>query len=203
MDIFEIAQQGMKIQEEEIREAAQEEEAKKPHKFDVKEAIEAASNKDYDWFNRLGEDQKIFQPFMMNMWMAQVWTLNNSRAFKGKDAYYVNTAVKVNSHMNANVFNTPKELFWLLSCSVQDYIKTAEDKNGNRRIVDRLEYTFNWVKKSERMTAEKYSPKVIAYMAQELFSSKDKIMDMIDNGLITAEDMKAIENDLDTLELKK
>lgn len=203
MDIFEIAQQGMKIQEEEAKELALEEEAKKPYKLDIKEAIDAVSRQDYDWFNRLGENQKSFQPFMLNMWLGMVWTKNNSRAFKGNDEYYATILRRVNSKLNTSVFHAPKELFWLIACTVQEFIQFETDKKGNKRIVKKLDFDVNWVKKSERLTAEKYSQKVISYMAQELYSSKEKIMDMIDNGLITEDDMKAIEADLSTLEPKK
>lgn len=203
MDIFEIAQQGIKIQEEEAKELALEEEAKKPFKLSMPEAVEAASCKDYDWFNRLGENQKSFQPFMLNMWMGMIWTKNSNRAFKGNDEYYAAILRRVNSKLNTNVFYAPKELFWLLACSVQEYINFEVDKKGNKRISSKLDYDMNWVKKSERMTAEKYDKKVIKYIADELYSSTDKIMDMIDNGLITSDDMDAILADLETLEPNK
>lgn len=203
MDIFEIAQQGMKIQEEERRELEQEEETKKPFKLDIKEAIEAASCKDYDWFNRLGENQKSFQPFMLNMWMGMIWTMNTGRAFKGNDVFYASILRNINSRLNTNVFYTPKELFWLLACSIQEYINFEYDKKGNKRITNKIDYTFNWVKSEKKTSAEKYNKAVIAYMAKELYSSTEKIMDMIDNGLISSEDMAAIEEDLATLEAKK
>jgi hypothetical protein len=203
MDIFEIAKVGMKIQEEELKALSLEEE-KKPNRLDIKAAIEAASCKDYDWYNRLGEDQKLFQPFMLNLWMGMIWTANGNRSFTGRDDCYAVTLRRVNSMMNTNVF-CPKDLFWLIACTVQseDFIKYQTDKKGNKRITDRLEYNLQWVKKSDRLAAEKYDFKVIKYIAQELYSSTDKIMDMIDNGLITAEEMKDISDDLETLELKK
>ena len=40
-------------------------------------------------------------------------------------------------------------------------------------------------------------------MSQELYSSKDKIMDMIDNGLITSEEIAAIVADFETIEETK
>lgn len=203
MDIFEIAQQGMRIQEEERKELELEEDSKKPFKLDIKEAVEAASCKDYDWFNRLGENQKSFQPFMLNMWMGMIWTKNTSRAFKGNDECYAAILRNINSRLNTNVFNSPKELFWLLACTIQEYITFDEDKKGNRYISKKLNYDFSWVKSEKKTAGEKYNKAVIAYMAQELYSSTEKIMDMIDNGLISTEDMLAIEEDLATLEQKK
>jgi hypothetical protein len=203
MDIFEIAQQGMKIQEEELRELAQEEEEKKPYKLDIKEALEAASRKDYDWFNRLGENQKSFQPFMLNMWMGMIWTKNTTRAFKGNDNFYASIIRNVNSKLNTHVFYSPKELFWLLSCTIQEYINYELDKKGNKRISSLLDYDIVWIKSEKKNAGEKYNKKVINYMASELYSSTEKIMDMIDNGLITPEDMTAIEADLETIEEKK
>lgn len=205
MDIFEIAQQGMQIQEDEIKEQeAAEKEAldkKKQHKFNVKEAIEAVSNKDYNWFHELGLDgQKNFQPFMLNLWLGMIWTENRGRAFSGNDEFYASIVRKVNSELNANIFLSSKEMLWLLACTTQDYINFDYDKKGNKIITGKLPFTYDWVKSLVKNADEKYNKKVINYIASELYSSNDKIIDMIDNNLITAEDMKAIEQDLATLE---
>ena len=53
MDIFEIAQQGMKIQAQEQKELQLEQEAEakgKSFKLDIHEILIALAEKDYDWF---------------------------------------------------------------------------------------------------------------------------------------------------------
>jgi hypothetical protein len=205
MDIFEIAQQGIKIQEDEEKVKIAEEAAtakSKTYKIDVKEAIAAASSKDYDWFNRLGENQKSFQPFMINMWMSQIWAQNTNRAFTGNDEFYASIVRDVNLKLNTDIFNVSKEMFWLLACTVQQYINFEYDATTGKRkrLIDQLEFKYKWVKSTKKTAAEKYNKKVIDYMATELYSSSEKIMDMIDNKLITSEDMKEIEKDLATLE---
>lgn len=192
MDIFEIAQQGMAIQEQEKKEleAEQAAEAKaKAYKLDIFEAINAASSKDYDWFNRLGENQKAFAPFMLNMWLGMMWNKgSDQRAFNNNDRVYVELLKNVNYTLNRQIFQVPKEMFWLLACTVQEYDAPF--------VVD--------FKKSAKKNAESKIPKkVIDYMAQELYSSTEKIYDMIDTGLISEEDMKAIAEDLETLEDQK
>lgn len=189
MDIFEIAQQGMKIQEDEKKEKQQEEDAvkkAKSFKIDIFEAINAAANKDYDWFNRLGENQKSFQPFMLNMWLSMVWNKKSTgKKFTNNDKVYAEILKDINYTLNRQLFQVPKEMYWLLACTVNEYDAPF--------IVD--------FKKSLKKTAsEKYNKKVIDYMAAELYSSTEKIIDMIDNGLITVDEMKEIEKDLDTLE---
>jgi len=76
-------------------------------------------------------------------------------------------------------------MFWLLACTIQEYDAP---------------FVVDFKKSKKKTAATKYNKKVIDYIAAELFSSTEKIMDMIDTGLITKEDMKAIEKDLNTLE---
>ena len=189
MDIFDLASEGIKMQSDEIKEKEAEQaqlKAQKSYKIDIKEALLAASNKDYDWFNRLGENQKQFQPFMLNMWMAMIWDRSSKqKKLSHNDLIYTEILKEVNFTLNKQLFNVSKEMYWLLACTVQDFDAPF--------VVD--------FKKSIKKTAgEKYNPKVIKYMAQDLYTSTDKILDMVDNGLITSADMKSIEKDLDTLE---
>lgn len=190
MDIFEIAQQGMKLQEEEKRRAeaelVEEEEKEKAYKLDIKEALKACVEKDYDWFNRLGDHQKHFQPYILNMWLSQVWTKNTSKAITINDEKYFEIVKNINKNVNVNLYSVPKEMLWLLACTVNEY--------------DISEFNYDWVKSEKKGSSSKVDNKVIAYMANELFSSKAKILNMIDNGLITDEDIKSIAADLETLE---
>jgi hypothetical protein len=203
MDIFDIAKQGMQIQEDELKEQQllMQDEKKPAYKFPVFDAVEAASKKDYGWFDRMGEDQKNFQPFMLNMAMGMVWTRNKNKGFKGNDDLYAQLIRDINLKLNPNVYNTPKGLFWLLTCSTQKHIEYATDKKGNKRITGKLNFDVDWLKKE--VSEEKYNQKVIKYIADELLSSTKKIFDMIENGLITHEDMLCIEQDLETIEQKK
>ena len=189
MDIFEIAEQGMKIQEKEKKELVLEEEAAlkaKKYKVDIFEAINAAASKDYSWFDRLGENQKSFQPFMLNMWMSMIWDKKSTqKKFSNNDRVYSEILKNVNYTLNKQIFQVPKEMFWLLACTIQEYDAP---------------FLVDYKKSTTKTASTKYNKKVIDYMSQELFSSAEKIMDMIDNGLITPQDMKEIEKDLDTLE---
>jgi len=189
MDIFEMAQQSLEIQEKEKEEKAleaEQEKKAKSYKVDIFEALKAVESKDYDWFNRLGENQKSFQPFILNMWMSMIWNKNSKqKKFTHNDLIYAEMIKNINYTLNRQLFQVPKEMFWLLACTIQEYDAPF--------VVD--------FKKSMKKTSEsKYNKKVIDYMSQELFSSNEKILDMIDCGLITKEDMKAIEKDLDTID---
>lgn len=190
MDIFELAQQGMQIQEEEIARLEAEELAAKTknHKLNIFEIIEAAQNKDYDWFNRLGEDQKNFQPYILNMWLARLWPKNSpQKKFTNNDWVMADLVKSVNRNLNTNVF-CPKGMFWLLACTIQEHDAP---------------FTVDYKKSTRAEVIEKYNPKVIDYMAKELLSSKEKIGDMIISGLITDAMMQEIEKDLETIEEKK
>ena len=105
MDIFDIAKQGMQIQEDELREQQllMQDEKKPAYKFPVFDAVEAASKKDYGWFDRMGEDQKNFQPFMLNMAMGMVWTRNKNKGFKGNDDLYAQLIRDINLKLNPNL----------------------------------------------------------------------------------------------------
>lgn len=190
MDIFEIAQQGMKLQEEEKQREAEEkaaEEKEKSYKLDIQEALAACARKDYDWYNRLGDHQKHFQPFILNMWLAQVNSPDTSRAISGKDQGYAEIVKNINNRVNANLFSVPKEMMWLLACTVNNF-NLPEGFN------------MDWVRGGKKGAASKVDAKVLDYMCQQLWTSKDKVMDMIDNELISLEDIKEIQKDLDTLE---
>jgi hypothetical protein len=189
MDIFEIAQKGMEIQEvervEKLKEAAEIEKTK-AYKLEIFDVIRAAENKDYDWFNRLGENQKHFQPFMLNLWLGMLWNVKNTqKKFNNNDMIYAELIKSINHNLNRHVYNTPKELFWLLACIIQEYDAP---------------FDVDYKKSLKKISGEKYNKKVIDYMSKELLSSKEKILDMIDMGLITNEDMIEIEKDLETLE---
>jgi len=194
MDIFDLAQQGMQIQEEEKREKMEAEALvakSKAYRFDIIGAIKAAESKDYGWIYRTEENEKTFQPFMLNLWLGFIWDKksNNQKRFTNNDKVYADAVMSLNRNLNTSVFSTSKELFWLLACMVQD-----ED--------DPLPYEIDY-KKPTKNASEKYNPKVIAYMARELLSSKEKILDMINMDLITATMMNEIEKDLETIEEKK
>ena len=192
MDIFALAQQGMDIQAQEKKEleAEQAAEAKtKSFKLDIFEMLKAAASKDYDWYKRLGENSKAFSPHMLNLWMGMVWNSNNTKkAFNNNDLIYADIVKKTNFTLNRDVYAVPKEMFWLLACTVQEY---------------NAPFSADYKKLMKRDLADKIPAKVINYMSQELYSSKDKIMDMIDNGLITEEEIKAIISDFETLEEQK
>lgn len=198
MDIFEIAQQGMNIQEQEKKEREEEERLEKEpaYKLSMPDLLDAVSKKDYDFFNRLGENQKSFQPFMLNLWLSMVWTKNPSRAFTGNDGYYADILQEINFRLNTQVFTVSKELYWLMACAIQKYI----NYNEKGKVTKVLEYSIDWKKSLKKNAAEKVPKKVIDYMSKELWTSSDKIYDMIDNGLINDADIASILADLETLE---
>ena len=192
MDIFEIAKQGMDIQLTEIKEKQEEEKLQaqaKSYKVDIFDAINAAANKDYDWYNRLGENQKAFQPFMLNMWLSMVWNKNSTqRKFNNNDKVYAEILKDINYTLNRQLYSVPKEMFWLLACSINEYDAP---------------FVVDYKKSLKKTSGDKYDKKVINYIANELYSSTEKVMDMIDSGLITLDDMEAIALDLETLDDQK
>jgi len=190
MDIFALAQEGMKHQEEEKKQIEAEEQAQaqaKAFKLDIQEALQACAKKDYDWYNRLGENQKHFQPFILNMWLAQVNSPDTSKRISLNDQVYAEIVKNINNVVNKHLFTVPKEMLWLLACTVNEY----DLPNG---------FNTDWVRGGKKGSKSKVDAKVLAYMAKELWTSKDKIIDMIDNGLIDVADIKEIQKDLDTLE---
>jgi len=209
MDIFEIAQEGIKIQEEDKQRELEEAEAEKnksKHKLDIHALIKIVAKKDYGWLLRddkqrgdpgynkefdygvyytAEEKEKGFSPFMLNMWLGFIQSPNTSRQITALDQGYFYILRRVNSELNANVFSASKGMNWLLACSINPFDTTFDPK---------------FVKKAKREAETKYDKRVITYMAKELWSSEDKIYDMIESGLISDEEMKAIGKDLDTLE---
>jgi hypothetical protein len=122
---------------------------------------------------------------MLNMWLSFIKSPNDSRQITALDLGYFHLIQKVNDTLNKDIFYIPKETAWLLACTINEYDVGLPVK---------------FIKKPKRAAEEKYDKRVIAYMANELWSSEDKIYDMIESGLITSEEMKAIGKDLDTLE---
>ncbi len=194
MDIFALAQQGMEIQEQEKKEQEllDSEEAKaKSFKLDIFEMLKQAANKNYSWYEKLGENQKHFQPYMLNLWMSMVWYKGKGsevKKFCNNDHFYASMVKNINYTLNRDIFSVPKEMFWLLACTIQE----AD-----------APFTADYKKAAKRELSGKIPPKVINYMSQELYSSKDKILDMIDNGLITEADINSIVADFETLEEQK
>lgn len=79
--------------------------------FDLWPALEAVDRKDYDWFNRLTEEQqRKFVPYMMLHWVSAV---------KGNLAgyYLLSTDIHSNKYMfNERVQHHP-ELQWMMLCT--------------------------------------------------------------------------------------
>jgi len=199
MDIFAIAEQGMKIQDEEIKaveKAVQDEkDAKKAYKLDLFNVVlPKIAQKDYGWLGRESdgstsdEKRKGFEPFIANMFLGKAVSPDKGRAITLLDIGYAEILKRVNSELNANIFSASKEMAWLLACSINPYD------------IDRI--NIDNIKAAKRKSEEKYDKRVIKYLAKELWSSQDKIYDMIEAGLISADDMKSIEEDLDTLEAR-
>lgn len=188
MDIFALAQEGMKIQEEEIKalaDEAAEVEAAKKYKLDIFEVLGHVAQKDYKYFHELGENQKHLQPFMINLWMSHMMSTDTSRAISVDDQVYADILCRSNDRLNKDIFNMSKEMFWLMACTVNDYD------------IDRFNIKFL---KGVKDVNDKVSPQVLTYLSTELWTSKEKILDMIANGLITPDELKAIQDDYDTLE---
>lgn len=197
MDIFAIAQEGMKIQEEEIKEKEQEEvaekEEKKKYKLDLfREVLPKIAEKDYSWLGRddethtSEEKRKGFEPFVVNMFMAKMWnTKNPGKAINNTDLGYFQLLTNSNEFLNKNIFWCSKEMSWLLACTVNPFDAYF--------VTDRINFAPKGI-------SDKFDKRVIKYMARELWSSDEKIEEMINAGLISEEDMNAIAADLDTLE---
>jgi len=195
MDIFALANEGMKIQEQEKKEKLAEEQAtekEKKHKIDIFYALKKIAQKDYGWLGRddnmYTSEEKIkgFQPFIANMFLSKVVSPNTSRKITSEDEGYAEILKRVNSELNTNIFWVSKEMSWLLACTIN--------------IFNLDEFNMDRISAVKKGASSKIDKRVIKYMANELWSSEEKVMEMIDAGLISNEDMKAIGKDLDTLE---
>lgn len=210
MDIFAIAQEAVKIEADEIKAIAKEEaseKASKSFKLDIKVAIQAAAKKDYGWYGRndlqngddgydynydygayytIEEKEKGFQPFILNLWLSKIVSPNKAKAITTVDEGYAILTQRTNNLLNANVFTVSKEMNWLLACSISPY--------------DLDTFNTDFIKAASKGKSSKIDARVIKYISAELWCSTDKVIDMIDNGLITEAEMKSIGLDLDTLE---
>jgi len=210
MDIFAIANEAVKIEAEEIKAIAveeAEEKASKSFKLDIKVAIQAAAKKDYGWYGRndlqngdegydynydygayytAEEKEKGFQPFILNLWLSKIVSPNKSKAITAVDEGYAILTQRTNNLLNTNVFTVSKAMNWLLACSISPY--------------DLETFNTDFIKAASKGKSAKMDARVIKYVSSELWCSTDKIVDMIDNGLITEAEMKLIGKDLDTLE---
>ena len=81
--------------------------------FDLFEALTALDRKDYDYLNRLTEDQqKKFVPYMMTHWMSTVKASGDIQGY-----YVMSTEYNANKHLfNEQVMKHPK-LQWLMLCA--------------------------------------------------------------------------------------
>lgn len=81
--------------------------------FDLFKAIEAVDNKQYDYFQKLtDEQQRKFVPYMMLHWIS---TVKASREIS--NYYLMATDIVANKHMfNESIQNHP-ELQWMMLCS--------------------------------------------------------------------------------------
>ena len=213
MDIFAIANEAVKIEAQEIKELEKEEaqeKATKSFKLDIKVALQAAAKKDYGWYGRddlqkdddgydynldygayytAEEKAKGFQPFILNLWLSKIVSPNKSKGITAVDEGYAVLTQRTNNLLNANVFTVPKEMSWLLACSISPY--------------DLDNFNTDFIKAAAKGKSAKMDQRVITYISNEMMCSKDKIMEMIDNNLITDAEMKLIGKDLDTLEGSK
>jgi len=199
MDIFEMAAQSVKIQEANKHQEELEENEKnnkeKSYPLDIKDVIVKVAQKDYGWLGRddkkYTSEQKIkgFQPFILNLWMSKMVSSDKGRKITALDRGYSVLLQRLNTEFNAHIYTAPKELCWLLACTINPY----ELNNFN----------MDWIKAAKKNKASKYDNRVIDHLSKELFSSRTKIVDMIEMGLISDEDMKAIAKDYDTLEKPK
>lgn len=211
MDIFAIANEAVKIEAKEIKELEREEaseKAAKSFKLDIKVAIQAAAKKDYGWYGRhdleRGDDgynslydygvyytaeekEKGFQPFILNLWLSKIVSPNKSKAITSVDEGYAILTQRTNNLLNANVFNVSKAMNWLLACSISPY--------------DLETFNTDYIKAASKGKSSKVDIRVIKYISGELWCSTEKVIDMIDNGLITDAEMKLIGKNLDTIEI--
>lgn len=193
MDIFAIAAEGMRLQEEELKQQQleeQEEEQKKQFKLDIKEVIRQITRKNYRWYKELGENQKHFQPYILNLWLSKVFSYNKSNQLNYQDMEAFDVLLNTNTKLNTTVFSANRDLLWLISCTIAD-----------EAIEHDLSVVFTKGIKDE--TAFKTRSDVIKYIADMLWTSKTKVEDMIHRGLITQEDHDKIAADLDTITEKK
>jgi len=210
MDIFAIAQEAVDIEAKEIKAIAKEEaseKASKSFKLDIKVAIQAAAKKDYGWYGRndlqngddgydhnydygayytAEEKEKGFQPFILNLWLSKIVSPNKAKAITSVDEGYAILTQRTNNLLNANVFTVSKAMNWLLACSISPY--------------DLETFNTDFIKAASKGKSSKIDSRVIKYISAQLWCSTDKVVDMIDNGLITEAEMKEIGKDLDTLE---
>lgn len=95
------------------KQATPQEEKFEKQDFDLFESLLALDKKDYQWYDRLSEEQKKkFVPYMMTHWMSAV------KGSKDVQNYYLSsTEYHTNTHLFNEVIQKHPKLQWLMLCA--------------------------------------------------------------------------------------
>lgn len=176
--------------------------------FDLFEALNALDKKDYEYYDRLTEEQqKKFVPYMMLMWMSAI---KGSSALTG---YYVmNTEYSANKYFfNENVQKHPK-LQWLMLCSAspglgKQFHQWIPHINNNvsklkatAKVKDIKEYYSKIYPKADGDTLQEFSEAFVidhkrkVYLAEMFPNLKIQDIDTL-NKIITDQDIEQYERE--------
>jgi hypothetical protein len=181
MDITEFINESLQKQKEELVENEKEEKVEKK-KLDIWKVLEAIAKKDIEFYNNLSEDEKkLLQPYVVNLWLSMIYSKNDSKKLDDIDIVYHELLLNVNNRINANLFDFPsKELFWLVATTINEFYEFIP------------KFNVNYIK-GKKSNKEKYNKEVLEFLSDELMTSTNKIVEMIESGYISNDLLKEVE----------
>ena len=182
MDIFEFINESIEKQKEEKLENEKENLKTEKKKLDIWRVIEAIAKKDIEYYNNLTDDEKkLLQPYIVNLWLSMIYSNNDSKKINEIDIVYHELLLNINERINKNLFEFPsKDLFWLVATTINEFCEFVP------------KFNVNYIK-GKKSNKEKFDKEVLEYLSNEMLTSTDKIIEMIESGYISSELLKEIQ----------
>jgi len=172
MDIMEFIAESLENQKQE-KDIEENELKREKKKLDIWDVLKAIAKKDIEYYNNLSDDErKLLQPYIVNLWLSMIYRKNKSKKINELDIVYHELLRNVNSRINKNLFEfSSKDMFWLVATTINEFSD----------FIDVFEVDYIKGKKSNK---EKYDKELIEYLSNELLTSSDKIVEMIEDDYI-------------------
>jgi len=176
--------------------------------FDLFEALSALDKKDYDYYDKLTEEQKKkFVPYMMTLWMSAI------KGSKDIQSYYIqSTNHYANKYLfNENVQKHPK-LQWLMLCAISPGLgkqfhqwiphiaNSVSRLEQPAKVKDIKEYFTKIYPKADTNTLQEFSETFVSDHKKKVYLAKtfpnlkiDEIETL--SQIVTDDDIKSYEKD--------
>jgi len=191
MDINEFINESLENQKKEKTLEIEEEKNNEKKKLDIWDVLDAIAKKDIEYYNNLSDDEKkLLQPYVANLWLSMIYSNNKSKKITEIDIVYHELLRNINDRINMNLFEFPsKDLFWLVATTVNEFSEFIN------------KFNVNYIK-GKKSNKDKFDKEVLEYLSNEMMTSTDKIVDMIQDGYISDEFLDEVKSILKSKQAK-